>query len=141
MSQGPIQIREPGGFEYTQFGIIDLGSRAPVPVGDPANGGAAPAAVHRVEEPQPAQAPIMSEAGRTSQLLTRAYAKHVEQAPLHDVKAGPREVVKAARARVRDIRRELKRLTSLKSELDELERLLAAAKQKPEAKLRALRAG
>lgn len=134
MSQGPVQIREPGGFESTPFGIIGLGDRAPAPVGE-----YAPAMAHQVE-PEPPPEPIRNEAGRAAQRLTRAHAKHAEQAPLRDAKAGPREVVKAARARAKDIRAELRHHETLKRELAELERLIAAAKQKPESKLRALRA-
>lgn len=51
----------------------------------------------------------------------------------------PRGVVAAARARVKQIRSELKRMSSLKRELDELERLLKAAKQKPTVSVRPIR--
>lgn len=53
---------------------------------------------------------------------------------------GPGEIVKAARARVKQIRAELKKHTALKKELAELERLIAAAKAKPAPKVRSLKA-
>lgn len=43
----------------------------------------------------------------------------------------PRSVIASARARVKEIRAELKRMRALQTELGELERLLKAAKQKP----------
>lgn len=53
---------------------------------------------------------------------------------------GPRAVLKAARARTKEIRAELRRMKALQKELAELERLLKAARQKPQAPVRALRA-
>ena len=53
---------------------------------------------------------------------------------------GPRAVLKAACARVKEIRAELRRMKALQKELAELERLLKAARQKPQAPVRALRA-
>lgn len=58
----------------------------------------------------------------------------VIQAPSAPLK--PKDVVRAAKARAADIRRELKRLRALEKELAELERLIAAAKQKPVAIVR-----
>lgn len=48
----------------------------------------------------------------------------------------PGEVVKAARARAKAIRAELRRMKRLEQELAELDRLIAAAKQKPVALVR-----
>lgn len=51
---------------------------------------------------------------------------------------GPRDVVRAAKARIKDIKAELRTHAALKRELAELERLVAAAK-KPVATVRELR--
>lgn len=53
--------------------------------------------------------------------------------------ASPRTVIAGARARVKEIKTELKRMRALQSELSELERLLKAAKQKPTPSVRPLR--
>ena len=50
----------------------------------------------------------------------------------------PGDVVKAARARIREIKTELKAHAKLKRELAELERLVKAAKEKPRASIRAI---
>lgn len=61
-------------------------------------------------------------------------APTAQPAPIRQpVITGPRAVVKAARARIKDIRRELKKHAALKTELAELERLVAAAKTRPQA--------
>ena len=52
---------------------------------------------------------------------------------------GPRGVIKAAKARINELKRELRRHEKLKAELAELERLVEAAKTPP-APVRALRA-
>lgn len=49
---------------------------------------------------------------------------------------GPRDVVKAAKARATAIRTELRAMKRLEKELAELDRLIAAAKQKPVALVR-----
>lgn len=49
---------------------------------------------------------------------------------------GPRDVVREARARAKEIRAEIRRLKGLERQLTELERLIAAAKQKPVAIVR-----
>lgn len=48
----------------------------------------------------------------------------------------PADVVRAAKSRVKEIRTEIRRLKALEKELGELERLIAAAKQKPVAIVR-----
>jgi uncharacterized protein with von Willebrand factor type A (vWA) domain len=48
----------------------------------------------------------------------------------------PKDVVKAAKARVREIRAELRHMKRLEQQLGELERLIAAAKHKPVALVR-----
>lgn len=63
-----------------------------------------------------------------------AVATNVGTLPLRPV-----NLLRAARARVKEINRELKRLGSLKQERDELERLLRAAKGSKTAKVIQLR--
>ena len=50
----------------------------------------------------------------------------------------PRDVVRLARARLKDVEREIKRLHKLEAERDELKRLLDAAAGKPLALVRSL---
>lgn len=52
--------------------------------------------------------------------------------------ATPKDVVRMARARLRELETELKRLRRLEKERDELRRLVEAAKAKPRAVLREL---
>ncbi len=52
----------------------------------------------------------------------------------------PLNVVKAAKARLRDVEREIKKLRALEKERDELRRLLDAATNKPRAVVRELSA-
>lgn len=52
---------------------------------------------------------------------------------------GTREVLKAARQRIRELKAEIKRMHGLERELAELERLVNAAKSKPIAQVRNIR--
>lgn len=63
-------------------------------------------------------------------IATPAVAVH------HGEPLSPKNVVKAAKARVTQIRAELRAMKALQKELNELERLIAAAKQKPVAIVR-----
>jgi len=120
---GPIQVAEPGaGFQYSPFGMLQLGTSVAPESDDPS-----PAAVRVVTAPAvSAQAPALQQSNRAWQ---------TEQ-PVH---SSCGSVIKAARSRVKEIKAELRRMGALKRELDELERLLKAAKQKPEPRVRALR--
>ncbi len=71
-------------------------------------------------------------------LFGRALAPEVPKAaPAKPVAVEkPLNVVKAAKARLKDVNREIKRLRKLEAERDELVRLLAAANNKPRANLR-----
>ena len=138
MSQAPVQVAEPGlGFQSSPFGILPLGtSIAP----DQEFYGAT---ANRAEPPPSALIPAIKPKGQLARDTSGVLP--AEARPLVDLNAtiasSPRAVIKAARERATAIRRELKRMAALKRELEELERLLSAAKQKPEAKVRALRAG
>lgn len=66
-----------------------------------------------------------------------------QQGPMHaattpSVALHPADVVKAAKARAKNIRVELRNMKRLERELAELERLIAAAKQKPVAVVRSI---
>lgn len=50
--------------------------------------------------------------------------------------AAPTNVVALAKARLRDVKKELRRMKALEKERDELERLVAAAERKPKTVLR-----
>jgi hypothetical protein len=138
MSQQPIQVAESGaGFQYSPFGMLPLGtSIAPT---EEFTG----AAVARIAPSLELVPPV--HADRSIARDARGVLP-VEVQTLADIRGTtvdgtPGAVIKAARLRASAIRKELKRLSALKRELDELERLLAAAKKKPEPKVRALRAG
>jgi hypothetical protein len=57
-------------------------------------------------------------------------------APIPTPKPTPKDIVKLAAARVREIKAELRNHAKLQTELAELERLIAAAKAKPLATIR-----
>lgn len=63
----------------------------------------------------------------------------VEPKPVASKPLTPGELVKAARARLRDIRKEIKRLRALEREAEELSRLIKAAKEKPRNNLRQIK--
>ncbi len=56
--------------------------------------------------------------------------------PARLIKAPPQDIVKLAKARLREVQQELKRLTKLQKERDELTRLIAAAEARPLAVVR-----
>ncbi len=108
------------GFQFTPYGFTELGD---------ASGATAlpqdfsPAFVDKNLPAAPAPA---------SKTVT---AEKIEPKPLRPSLTGPREVVRAAKARAKDIRAELRHMKALQKELTELERLIAAAK-KPVAAVR-----
>jgi hypothetical protein len=57
------------------------------------------------------------------------------------IELSPKDILKLARQRLRELNREIKKLTALKSERDQIKRLLAAANQTTDAQtnVRALR--
>ena len=67
--------------------------------------------------------------------LSKAVVKRPERIALQ-----PLNVVKAAKARRRELKREIARLRKLEGELAELERLIAAAEMKPRAVVREISA-
>lgn len=59
--------------------------------------------------------------------------------PQASKKPAPKNVVALAKARLREVKIELRRLKALEKERDELERLIAAAENKPRAVVRELK--
>lgn len=130
---GPVQISEAGaGFQFSPFGILPLGTSIA-----PDSDEHSPAAIRTLAVVPPAQqaspAPVLA---RAQQLEAPPSASAVAA-----VATSPRSVIRAAGVRVKQIKIELRRMAALKREMDELERLLRAAKQKPEPRVRALRTG
>lgn len=120
--QAPVRLREPGQtFQSTPFGLFALDpiTAAIKPLDEP---------IEQIAAPQPA----------TSRVAPTATVSRTV-APQKTQPAGPRQVIAAARARVKEIRAELKRMNALKRELGELERLLKAAREKPTNSVRALK--
>lgn len=135
MTQGPVQIAEPGvGFQMSPFGILPIG----VSVAPPSDEYAPAAAPARQVEPL-RTVPAVALASAVPAQLSATPTDATSIAPPR--LSGPRDVVRAAKARAKEIRAQLKAHEALKRELAELERLIKAAKQKPEPKVRALRAG
>lgn len=81
---------------------------------------------HAQLEAEPAAQPFAAKAPKR---------KPKEQTP----GSGPGAVLKAAKARIKALKRELRQVPKLEKELAELERLVAAAEQKPTPKVRPLR--
>lgn len=112
--------------QFTPFGLTALGDASGVPVGEYAPGVAPQTATpaQSVEEPQP----------------KHRLEYEISIAPKSKTKTGatlkPADVLKLARARVREIKAELRRHAALKKELTQLENMLSAAK--PLAPVRAL---
>jgi len=78
-----------------------------------------------------------AEVAAVATVSQRRQLSHAAQTPAAPVSVTrPADIVKAAKARVKTIRVELKQMKRLQSELAELERLIAAAKQKPVALVR-----
>ncbi len=107
------------GFEVTPFGIV--------PIGTPHVQTPEEAARYLVHREQEAVEPKALESIRTA-------AKLAPAKPLR-----PGDLIRSVRVRIREIKAELKHLGALQNELQELERLLQAAKQKPKPSVRPLR--
>lgn len=90
--------------------------------------------VIRSESVQPPQSAPAQEAAPPA----RATRKHPAENPKAQNK--PVDVVKLAKRRLKEVRRELKAMRKLEAELAQLERLLNAADGKPTAVVRELRA-
>lgn len=100
------------GFEYTPMGIVPLGTN-----------------VGQIEGIAPATGVTQAhEHAESAPLASRQMPLIVRGKPLVPAAAlRPIDVIKLARARLRDVEREIKRLQKLEVERDELKRLLDAA--------------
>jgi len=116
-------------FEFSPAGMVPLGEGQRV--WNEMHGGGQSA------EPAPSAVPVTEPIAAPS--ARPALANVQPRFEKHAAAATPRNVVKMARERAKEIRAELRRLKSLQRELAELERLIAAAKDKsPRATVRAL---
>ncbi len=113
------------GFEYTPFGIVPLGTN----LAQIAETGLAGASVEIVALPP--QQPVQSD-------VVRVQLQPHQTANIQPADLKPVNVVRLARARLREVERDIKRLKKLETERDELRRLLDAAAQKPRGTLRSL---
>lgn len=117
------------GFQYTPFGMLPLDQA--VPTSTTEHPGAV-LEVHRDAPTAEGDSHPVKQAEPVKRAEKRAPA--IASAPLT-----PGALVKQARARVREIKAELRRMRALEKELAELERLIRAAKQRPQSNVRALR--
>lgn len=116
------------GFEMSPFGAV--------PIGTPSLKNADPAfAAQFVVKPDYGNGETFTLGTPESATLPAAPKQQARLAS----PTSPRSVIAGARARVKEIKTELKRLRALQTELGELERLLKAAKQKPTPSVRSLR--
>jgi hypothetical protein len=112
------------GFQVTPFGMFALDTATPV--GGEMHG----AAVHR---------PVIEAHGETVQQPRALAAPQARPAlPIAPFDSSPRGVVRAAKARIKELRTFLREAKKAEKELRELERLVAAAK-KPLAPVRDIR--
>ena len=125
VSDPPVRLRpENEGVQFTPFGVVPLGEAhiatgqmgSALPVAEPER--RPPVVVHHaMERPEPASLPCDDRSG---------------------FDASPGGVIKAARARIKELRAFLRSAKKAEKELRELERLVAAAK-KPLASVRDIR--
>lgn len=139
MSKARVFLREPGqGFQSTPFGLFDLNVAPPPPEGEYASG----IANRATQAPTPVQQPLPVATSDPVQIVAKAPVAPVTPvapvAPVTNV-TSPRAVIASAKARVKELKTELKRMKALQRELAELERLLKAAREKPSASVRPIR--
>ncbi len=134
-AQKPTQLREVGGFEIGGvFGAVPLGTpytgdvdmTKPLP----------PHLVAQLQEHNERSAAREAEPRPAVPQSRASVATRSAQVVAVD---SPRSVIKAAKARVKELRAEMKRMKLLQRELAELERLLKAASEKPKSVVRSLR--
>ncbi len=125
------------GFELTAFGAVPLGTKYL----DPAKTSLEEAAqyVVRPDYGNDDSAPVAASQAPVSSTPRAPAVAAQQRAAAPAPVASPGNVIASAKARVKELRAELRRMKSLQKELAELERLLKAAKQKPTASVRPLR--
>jgi len=121
-------MTEGQGFQFTPYGVLPLGA-----VGGNQPPEMAPAVVRAGFAP--VSVPI-AESAPVAQPVAIAQSR---PQPFKRETLRPADVLKAARARVREIKAELKHHTRLQCELRQLQNLLAAARIKPAADVKPLR--
>jgi hypothetical protein len=131
--QKPVQLRPVGeGYEMSFLGAVPIGTpyidpQKPVPD----HVAALVVTLSERATPEPARTQLVQP------LPPKQPATVVAPTPTVPI-ASPRSVLNAARARVKQIRAELKNKRALERELAELERLIKAAREKP-SNVRALK--
>lgn len=129
-----VVAENPEGVSYQSLGgaIVPFDLATGAITGDPVTTGASRAA----DEKSQALADVL----HARPVVRREAANAQPAAPVAQRSApiGPRDVVRAAKARIKEIKSELRNHGALKRELAELERLVQAAK-KPVASVRELR--
>jgi hypothetical protein len=127
-----IPLREPNqGVQFSPFGFTNLDESRAQGTSTEALGGAMPAAEPEREE-QPRQRGTVVVDRPTPVAKVRAAEKVAIQTGLSGT---PNQVLRGARARIKELRAFLKQADKARKELQELERLVAAAK-KPLAPVR-----
>lgn len=113
------------GYEFTPAGIVPIDA-TPATASDKMHGAAVPSA-ELDEDDDKERVPT-----------AKAPSAISPRTPPKSVPLKPRDVIKLARARLREVNREISRIKKLEKERDELSRLVAAADGKPIATVRAL---
>lgn len=103
------------GFEFTPAGIVPLGSYTPAQKEGAIAGATA-------DVPGPIESPQLHAVRVAFKESTAVTLRHP------DLALKPKDVIRLARQRLKDVEREIKRLHKLETERDELKRLLAAAR-------------
>lgn len=108
-------MSEPKQFEFTPWGVVEAGTKLPFS-GDTLN--AAGAALEATTQT------LVVEPAITSKPFISAFQVMPPQGGI-----SPKDVIRAAKTRVKEIRQEITRLRKLQRELAQLENLLSAAKK------------
>ena len=119
------------GFEFMPGGLV-----RPLQATDDLEQGIAPAIPKPPVNPMPpseARQAVQNRDGQPSPKRDQAKTTSA------DGVASPGDLLKQARARIKWLRSEMKRMGKLKRELSELERLVKAAKEKPASNLRTIK--
>lgn len=123
------------GFEYTPMGIVPMGMGQQVATGIDLTRGTGNATQAEADA-------FEARLGGAVRALTAPAVIDAPQAPQSAAVAPsltPTDLLRAARARIKALDAELRRLTAVRRERDELKRLVDAAKAKPAARVRSLR--
>lgn len=131
--QKPVQLRPVGeGYEMSLFGAVPIGT----PYLDPAQ--SSPDRIASVVVASEKRSETVTQTPQQAVQPSSVAPTTSRHTKLADPITSPRAVIKAAKARVKQIRAELKNKRALERELAELERLIRASREKP-SNVRALK--